>query len=210
MGLPVSSGNRSGPGHTRCRCLAAGGVLRGRRLLVYLVAFVFVYTWIPSYASQVFSLPLERAGALTGRFFAGLLVGQLAMFALALRVDVRTLITLAGYAATCVTAGLWLSATLAHFEISVLMLGVLAGGLLKSLIAFGSQVTGFPSSRLMGFYMFCTALGSSISPALGAFIVESAGLRAVLVAVSVGFAATMVLVSVAKLLRSAAGPSPNA
>ena len=174
--------------------------LIGAALFVYLVSFVFVYSWAPAHASAAFSVSPEASGLLISRFFLGLFFGQLVMFFLALRIDVRLIIGLVSIVAAFVTIGLWASSSASQLEMSLFSLGLVAGGLLKPLIAFGTQVVVHPTSRLIGFYMFCTALGSSVSPALGALIVEKSDIKTLLVLTTGGFFLTFALVAASILL----------
>ena len=169
--------------------------LVGAALFVYLVSFVFVYSWTPAHASAAFSVSPEASGLLISRFFLGLFFGQLVMFFLALRIDVRLIIGLVSVAAAFVTIGLWASSSASQLGVSLFTLGLIAGGLLKPLIAFGTQIVSHPTSRLIGFYMFCTALGSSVSPALGALIVERSDIKTLLFLTTGGFVLTFVLVA---------------
>lgn len=162
----------------------------GAALFVYLVSFVFVYSWAPAYAASEFGVAAGAAGGLVSRFFLGLFFGQLVMFFLALRVDVRLLLGVVGAGAVLATIGLWTSASAGQFGMSLMALGLVAGGILKPLIAYGAQAAQRPTSRLIGFYMFSTALGSSIAPALGAFIVEQSNIKTVLMATTAGLALT--------------------
>ena len=155
-------------------------------LFVYLVCFIFIYSWTPAYATEEFAASPEAAGVMVSRFFMGLFFGQLVVFALAFRVDVRLLLVVIGVGAMLVSVGLWKSTSAEQLSLSLFALGLIAGGLLKPLIAFGSQVVAHPTSQLIGFYMFCTALGSSVSPALGALIVEKTNIATVLLMVTVG------------------------
>lgn len=167
--------------------------LVGASLFVYLVSFIFVYAWAPAYASVTFDLAADESGALVGRFFLGLFLGQIAMFFVALRINVRLLLGVIGAGATLVSVGLWASETAAQFGIMLLGLGLVTGGLLKPMIAFGTQVVPSPSSRLVGFYMFCSALGSSVSPVLSAYIVETSSVATVMILITVGFSITYLL-----------------
>lgn len=168
--------------------------LIGAALLIYLVIFVFIYSWVPAYAVEQFGLTFADAGRLVGQFFLGLFVGQLVIFFLALKVDVRILIAALSIIAGSVTLLVWTAGSASTLEAALFALGATTGGLLKPLIAYGTQVHITPSARLVGFFMFSTAVGSSISPALGAYIVEQSSIKTVLMAVSFGYASIIMLI----------------
>ena len=167
--------------------------LIGAALIVYLISFIFVYSWTPAYATEAFGLEPSAAGLLVSQFFLGLFFGQIVMFFAALRIDVRILIGAIGAAATMVTAGLWLSESASQLGLSLFALGFATGGLLKPVIAYGTQVLAHPTSRLVAFYMLCAAIGSSISPAFGAYLVNSSSIKSLLYGTTIGFAATYAL-----------------
>ena len=171
--------------------------LVGSALFVYIVSFIWVYAWVPVYASSELGVSADVAGILVGRFFLGLFIGQLAVFFLALRLDVRLILGVIGGASVLCTIGLWASQSVGLLGVALLSLGVVTGGLLKLLIAFGTGLVAKPTSRLVGFYMFCTAFGSSIAPLAGARVVEASDAHFALVLVTAGYVTTCILLAFA-------------
>lgn len=169
--------------------------LVGSALFVYIVSFIWIYAWVPVYASSELGVSADVAGILVGRFFLGLFIGQLAVFFLALRLDVRLILGVIGVAAVLCTIGLWASKSVGLLGVALLSLGVVTGGFLKLLIAFGTGLVAKPTSRLVGFYMFCTAFGSSIAPLAGARVVEASDAHFALVLVTAGYVTTCILLA---------------
>ena len=168
--------------------------LVGGAMVVYLICFIFVYSWTPAHAAAAFGVAADEAGDIVSRYFLGLLLGQIIAFFIALKIDVRLLIAISGAGATLVSSGIWLSDSASQLGLALLAYGFIAGGLLKPLIAYGTQVLPHPTSRLVGFYMLCMAIGSSISPALGAYIVEMSDIETVLQFITVGLVLTVALI----------------
>jgi len=171
-------------------------------LFVYILSFVFIYSWVPNYAAEAMQTSPEQGGTLVSRFFLGLFVGQVAMFLLVFKIDLRWLICGTGSLAALASCGLWLAADYAGLLQWMFVLGLLSGGLLKTLITFGTMTVSNPSPRLVSFFIFSSAFGTSLGPAVSALIVDAWGIRAILIALTVGYAMMAILVVVAVVLKS--------
>jgi len=141
-------------------------------LFVYILSFVFIYSWVPNYAAEAMQASSEQGGTLVSRFFLGLFVGQVAMFALVFKIDIRWLICGTAGLAALASCGLWLARDYAGLLLWMFVLGLLSGGLLKTLITFGTMMVANPSPRLVSFFIFSPAFGTSLGPAVSALIVE--------------------------------------
>jgi TsgA-like MFS transporter len=73
--------------------LPAGDHIIGLAMLVNLVGFVSIYSWVPNYAQASMGLSAEASSEIVSRFFPGLFVSQFIMFFLVLKFALRTLIT---------------------------------------------------------------------------------------------------------------------
>lgn len=182
----------------------------GLALLIYLLVFIFIYSWVPVLASETMHATLEQGGALVSQFFAGLFVGQLITFAISFRVKLTALVATLLLTAVCATFGLWMSESYGEMSIAMIALGLLSGGVLKTVITYGTMLVKTPSSTMVSFLIFCTAIGSSIAPAFSSFLVGTWGTKAVMVAVTVGYSLAALLILGTMALSRSKTRSPQA
>ena len=154
--------------------------LIGAAILVYLTGFVTIYSWIPNYTQEQFGLDPDMAGKLVSRLFLGMFIGQLIMFWLVLKFTPTRVIFISGMFSTLLTFTLWSAGSAAHLVITMFALGLVTGGILKLIIAFGTILVPAPSSRMISFLIFNSALGTAIAPAVSAYIVEKYRMAAAL------------------------------
>jgi len=172
----------------------AGVFVVAAALLIYIVSFIFVYSWVPAYAAANFAATPADGGTLVSRFFLGLFIGQLASFAVSFRVSSRRLVAVLSCSATFATTTLWNSPSLFGLGVGMFLLGMLSGGVLKTLLAYGTMLVEFPSTKMVSFLVVSTAVGSSLGPALSALVVRIWGVDGALKAVTIGYATTSLLV----------------
>lgn len=146
--------------------------LIGASILIYLAGFVTIYTWIPNYTQEQFNLNPDTAGKLISRLFLGMFIGQLIMFFLVLKFSPTRVIFISGLLSTLLTVTLWSVDSVSHLIISVFILGLVTGGMLKLIIAFGTMLVAAPSPKMISYLIFNSALGTAIAPAASALIVE--------------------------------------
>ena len=191
-----------------------GVLLTGAALLVYLIGFIIIYSWIPPYAADRFGVSADAGGALVSRFFLGLFIGQVSAFFLSFAIGLRPLVLGLLVAACVATNGLWLAPDPALLGYAMLALGMVSGGVLKTLITYGTTLTASLSPRVPGFLVLMTAVGSSISPAAGAWFVRTYDMTTALHAITVSYLLTAILVAVAAsrepASRPASAPDPAA
>ncbi len=192
---------KSGTGYSRGRW-PPGVFVVAAALFVYILSFVFIYSWVPNYAAEAMQSSPEQGGTLVSRFFLGLFVGQVAMFALVFRIDIRWLISGTACLAALASCGLWLAGDYKGLLFWMFALGFLSGGLLKTLITYGTMMVSNPSPRLVSFFIFSPAFGTSLGPAVSALIVDAWGIRAILIALTAGYAIMAALVLGAVVLKS--------
>ena len=163
-------------------------------LLIYIVSFIFIYSWVPAYATDVFQASPANGGELISRFFLGLFIGQLVTFGASFRVPLRWLIGALLCSATFATSYLWQAPSLGSLSGGMFLLGLLSGGVLKTVLTYGTILVESPSTRMVSFLVVSTAVGSSIGPALSALVVRNWGADGALQAVTAGYAVTTLLV----------------
>ncbi|MCY4154867.1 MAG: MFS transporter TsgA [Gammaproteobacteria bacterium] len=146
--------------------------LVGAAILIYLTGFVTIYSWIPNFTQARFDLDADMAGGLVSRFFLGMFIGQLVMFWLALKCAPTRIIFVAAILATLLSFSLWNVDSAFHLTVCMFVLGLVTGGLLKLVIAFGTMLMSAPTPRMISFLIFNSALGTALAPALSAVIVE--------------------------------------
>ena len=181
--------------------------LLGAAILIYLMGFVTIYSWIPNFTQARFSLDADMAGGLVSRLFLGMFIGQLIMFCLALKLAPARIIFTAAVLATLLSFSLWNVDSASRLTICMFILGLVTGGLLKLIIAFGTMLMSVPTPRMISFLIFNSALGTAIAPALSAVIVEKYGMIAALQFTSICYCLMLVLLFGAYLLRRRAPES---
>ena len=177
--------------------LPAGVHLIGLAMLAYLVGFVSIYSWVPNYAQASMALSAEASSEIVSRFFLGLFLGQLTMFFLVLKFALRTLIGIGGGLAVLLTVSLWTVTLASHLELAMLMLGLVTGGLFKTILTFGTTLVRNPSPKMVSYLIFYSGLGTAIAPFLSSLIVEHSNMATVLQFVTVCYALTFVLILLA-------------
>ena len=165
----------------------------GLSLLVYLLGVVTLYSWVPNYAQQVLGLAPDDAGNLVSRFFSGMFFGQLIMFVAVLKLPVRGLIFLCLLVASLLTLGLWNQILDLTIQTTILLLGLVGGGVFKVLVAYGTTLMDEPSPKMVSYLLFNTALGTAIAPALSAWVVDENGISASMIFTSVCYFVALVL-----------------
>ena len=170
--------------------------LLGGAILIYLAGFVTIYSWIPNYTQQQFNLSADAAGNLVSRLFTGMFIGQLIMFWLVLKFTPTRVIFISGIIATLLTITLWTVDTASQLNASMFILGLVTGGLLKLIIAFGTMLVEEPSPRMISFLIFNSALGTAIAPAVSSFIVDKYAMVTALQFTSLCYCAMLALITI--------------
>ncbi|MEL6686884.1 MAG: MFS transporter TsgA [Pseudomonadota bacterium] len=178
----------------------------GAALLVYLITVVITYSWVPHYLSANFNSSPEQVGGILGRFFLGMFLGQIMTFFLAFLGRLRVLMTVLLVLATLTSSLIWLSDDVNQIGWALLLLGFFTGGCLKVLISFGTMSTGNPTARMVSFLILCTAIGSSIAPALSSYIVSQTSEFAVVVMITGGYVLTLILLMFAFMVSPTKHP----
>jgi TsgA-like MFS transporter len=174
--------------------LPVGVHIIGLAMLIYLVGFVSIYSWVPNYAQASMALSAEASSEIVSRFFLGLFLGQLVMFFLVLKFALRTLIAIVAGLAALLTVSLWMVTTPSQLELAMLILGLVAGGLFKTILTFGTTLVRDPSPKMVSYLIFYSGLGTAIAPFLSSLIVDLRNMAAALQFVTVCFVLTFVLI----------------
>ncbi len=168
-------------------------------LLFYLLGQNTLMIWLPNYMQAALDLPKAEAGEVVSSYWLGMAAGQIATAWLVLRTRVHRLVILAatvsGVAALPFS---FLQSPTAMF-FCAFALGASNGGILKLMIAFGSQFFRFPTPRLICFLLFSTTLGTSASPTVSTWIVDMAGMRVALQFAALAYGVTAAAVAMAYL-----------
>lgn len=196
-----ATGKRDAP-----RATAAAGpwpletYLLAGAIVAYLTGIVTLYSWMPNYAREQFDLGPDLASRLVSRLFLGMFIGQLIMFGLALRFALINIICAACSLSTLLTVALWTMDTAFRLNLSMFILGLVTGGMLKLIIAFGTMLVEKPSPRMISFLLFCSAVGTALAPAVSALVVARHDMAAVLRFATLCYCAMCVLVFVSVCL----------
>ena len=180
--------------------------LVGLAMLIYLVGFVSIYSWVPNYAQDVLGAGVEVSGEIVSRMFLGMFIGQLIMFLLVLRFSLRTLIPIYSIMATSLTVSLWTATSAAQLELAMLCLGLATGGLFKTVLTFGTLQVADPSPKMVSYLIFHAGFGTAVAPFVSSFIVEQRDMAGALQFVTLCYALTLALVLAALRLQSARVP----
>jgi fucose permease len=175
--------------------------LVGVAMLVYLIGFVSIYSWVPNYVQEAFGASVESSGIVVSRFFLGMIIGQLVMFFLVLKFPLRNLIIIYAILATLITTSLWLVGTADHLQLAMLTLGLATGGLFKTVLTFGTTIVNDPSPKMVSYLIFHAGLGTAVAPFISSLIVESWNMSAALQLVSVCYGLMVVLLLLSFMLQ---------
>lgn len=173
----------------------------GAALLFYLLGLVVIYSWVPNYAQTILGFSADSAGALVGRFFGGMFLGQLAMFVFVLFLPVRFLMIFCCIGTAVLSAMLWGNVGISPSNI-MFGLGFISGGILKVAIAYGTTLTQASSPKMVSYLLLNTALGTAIAPALSAWIVEAFGVTEVIMFATACYVITGVLLILSFVLQA--------
>lgn len=176
--------------------------LIGLAMLIYLVGFVSIYSWVPNYAQEALGVSVEASSVVVSRMFLGMFIGQLIMFFLVLRFPLRTLIVIYAILATLLTVSLWTVSTALQLQIAMFILGLATGGLFKTVLAYGTTLVKNPSPKMVSYLIFYAGLGTAVAPFLSSFIVERRDMAAALQLSTICYVLTFATILVARWLRS--------
>jgi TsgA-like MFS transporter len=188
----------------RIRDWPASVFVCGFSLLLYLLAVVTIYSWVPNYAQTTLGMEAAAAGNLVGRFFTGMFFGQLLMFFIVLRAPIRPLLFTCLLLASIMTFGLWNNLPWLTISSAIFLLGFVGGGILKVAISYATTLLDPPSPKMVSYILFNTSLGTAIAPALSALVVEASDPRGALIFASACYIlSTLMLLTTYSLQRRA-------
>jgi len=173
----------------------------GLAMLVYLVGFVSIYSWVPNYAQDVLGAGVEESSVIVSRMFLGMFIGQLVMFFLVLRFPLRTLIVIYSIMATLLTVTLWTVASAMQLQLAMLGLGLVTGGLFKTVLSYGTTLVRYPSPKMVSYLIFHAGFGTAVTPFVSAYIVERRDMAAALQFATFCYVLTLILILGARWLQ---------
>lgn len=191
-------------------------IICGLGLFFYLLGFVTIISWLPQYAKATFAETSIEYGQLITYFFVGQFISQLVMFFLVHKISMKKIIIICSCIPTAISFLIWNVQTFSSLNLVMIALGLVGGGLLKVSFGFGTLLLKRPSNKSIGFLVFCTGLGSSLSPYLSSKIVEMYNTKSALQFASLlylfmvfAFILMLLLNSRAKDLKILSDNSPN-
>jgi len=174
----------------------------GLSMMVYLVGFVTIYSWVPNYSQSFLGLSAEASSEVVSRLFMGMFVGQLIMFFLVLKFSLRALITIYAALATLLTVSLWTVNAAAMLPLAMLGLGLVTGGLFKTVLSYGTTAVEEPSPKMVSYLIFHAGLGTAIAPFVSSMVVERFSMLAVLQFATLCYVLMLALILIACRLRA--------
>jgi len=171
-------------------------------LFIYMLGMVSLYSWMPNYAQSVLNMPQEKAGQLVSHMFSGMFVSQIIMFFLVLKFPMGRLILLTSGFAALLNFSLWNISDVSVLPTAIFVMGVFAGGLLKTFITYGTLSMDNAPSRLVSFLMLSTALGTAVAPSISSMVVSQTSLIGGLMLSSACYLATFVLATISVVLQT--------
>ena len=172
--------------------------LVGAAMLIYLVGVTSINSWIPNYSQDRMGLDIATAGLLVSRLFFGMFIGQLITFFLVLRLPLRPLILVYAFMAMTMSGFLWATDAAAQLQLAMFVLGLLTGGLFKTVLTYGTTLVVHPSPKMVSYLIFCASFGTAIAPFVSAIIVDLLDMRAVLQFSTLCYAAMLAMLLAAQ------------
>lgn len=176
-------------------------ILCGAGLFIYLVGFITIISWVPAYARSL-QADENMASSMISNFFIGQFISQIIMFFLVHVVKAERLILSIIIILVVISCFIWNTTEPNFLRWTMIALGLMGGGLLKTSLSYGTLLIKRFDSRLIAFLVFCTGLGSAISPILSAKIVEISSITTVLQFASGLYLVMFVLFALVVYLKS--------
>ncbi|MCS4317173.1 MULTISPECIES: MFS transporter TsgA [Serratia] len=176
-------------------------VLMGFALGVYLFAQSTFLTWSPSYLQQTFGLSAAESGAAVGNYWGPSVFGLITAAILVNKIPARVMLVAVSIIAILVTFYLSITHNPRVFLTLTLGFGFLTSCVYKLGISVGSQQVKNSPAVLVTFLLTCGTVGSTISPALSAAIVDRFGVASAMVMTVLGFTAVCIAIVACLILE---------
>ncbi|ENG6106439.1 MFS transporter TsgA [Serratia liquefaciens] len=176
-------------------------VLMGFALGVYLFAQSTFLTWSPSYLQQAFGLSAAESGAAVGNYWGPSVFGLVTAAVLVNRIPPRKMLVAVSIIAIVLTFYLSMTPNPKVFLSLTLGFGFLTSCVYKLGISVGSQQVKNSPAVLVTFLLTCGTVGSTISPALSAAIVDRFGVASAMVMTVLGFTAVCIAIVACLILE---------
>lgn len=193
--------NASASGFNFKQIMTPRVILMGLALGIYLFAQSTFLTWSPSYLQQAFGLSSTDSGAAVRNYWGPSVFGLIAAAILVNKISARVMLVTVSVIAIVVTFYLSMTHSPKVFLTATLGFGFLTSCVYKLGISVGSQQVKNSPAVLVTFLLTCGTLGSTISPALSAAMVERFGVASAMVMTALGFTAVCVCVVACLILE---------
>jgi len=152
-----------------------GIVAVGGSVLLFMVAKISIFIWVPQYAMQTFDASIEQSGRLMTNIFTGAFTASLLGTYVVSKVRIEYfLIAMLSIGAT----GVWLMLSATDIN-SVLITGYIVGASVgatfNGYMAFGLSFVRTPTHKNVAYVLLAGGVGAAIAPWFSSTVVESTG-----------------------------------
>ena len=145
--------------------------LCGAGLFAYLLGQVVMLIWLPNYMQTALGADLGQSAATIGRYWTGMVIGQVMLVLLLPKVPVHKLLgTIVGLSIIA-SVPLWTSTSATQIGLFAILLGVCNAGILKLTIAHAATLVRHPQ-RAVTMMLVCGGAGQAVAPFLSSVLVE--------------------------------------
>lgn len=156
-------------------------------LCCYLTTQTTFLTWAPSYLEQVLGLDSAQAAQVLGNYWGPSIFGLLGLTVIVIKVPTRPLLLTVLVIAIVLALVLQSTSDPQWFLTVTLALGFLTSCIFKLGISVGSQQVQNAPPILVTFLLCSATVGSTIAPALSAYVVSIFGVGSAMVMTAIGF-----------------------
>ena len=178
-------------------------------LCCYLMTQTTFLTWAPNYLQQTFDVDQSVAGKAVGNYWGPSIFGLLAVTFLVTKVPTRPLLLVVTISAVVIAVMLQNTQDPDWFLTVTLALGFLTSCTFKLAISIGSQQIDNAPPILVTFLLCSATVGSTVAPALSAFVVSLFGVGSAMLMTVIGYVVVALLFATCLLLENRAQRSTN-
>jgi TsgA-like MFS transporter len=171
-------------------------------LCCYLTTQTTFLTWAPSYLQQTYGLDQDIAGKAVGNYWGPSIFGLLAVTFLVTKVPTRPLLLVVTISAVVIAVMLQNTQDADWFLTVTLALGFLTSCTFKLAISIGSQQIDNAPPTLVTFLLCSATIGSTVAPALSAFVVSLFGVGSAMLMTVIGYVVVALLFATCLLLEN--------
>lgn len=178
-------------------------------LFLYSLGQYSMLFWLPNYARMQLSASPIVAGAIVGRFWLGMFLGQVFVAWWVLRIGLRRLVAIAAVTTALGSIPLWSVLDPTLLPVIALLWGIGNLSMMKVTLSFATTLVSVPDARLVSGLLLGATLGTAISPAVSSLLVEWTDIRAVLICSTAAHVAMLLLVFLSRRLQQRAAVGAN-